>query len=96
MDFSAVDVALEEAVREGVFPGAVVLVKHAGGVVYRKAHGYRSVDPEHTPLHEDIVFDLASLTKPLATTVALMRLVAEKKVRDSSVSMSQMGMLQAA
>ena len=81
MDFSAVDVALEEAVREGVFPGAVVLVKHAGEVVYRKAHGYRSLEPEHTPLHEDIVFDLASLTKPLATTVALMRLVAEKKVR---------------
>ena len=81
MDFSAVDAVLEEAVQDGVFPGAVVLVKRAGEVVYRKAHGYRSLEPEHTPLHEDIVFDLASLTKPLATTVALMRLVAEKKVR---------------
>ena len=81
MDFSAVDAVLEEAVQDGVFPGAVVLVKRAGAVVYRKAHGYRSLEPEQTPLHEDIVFDLASLTKPLATTVALMRLVAEKKVR---------------
>ena len=81
MDFSVVDVVLEEAVRDETFPGAVVLVKRAGEVVYRKAHGYRSVRPEYTPLSEDTVFDLASLTKPLATTVALMRFVAEKKVR---------------
>ena len=49
MDFSAVDVVLEEAVRDGTFPGAVVLVRRAGEVVYRKAHGYRSVEPEQTP-----------------------------------------------
>ena len=81
MDFSAVDVVLEEAVRDGTFPGAVVLVRQDGEVVYRKAHGYRSLEPERTPLNEDTVFDLASLTKPLATTVALMRFVAEKKIR---------------
>ncbi len=81
MDFSAVDVVLEEAVRDGTFPGAVVLVRQDGEVVYRKAHGYRSLEPERTPLSEDTVFDLASLTKPLATTVALMRFVAEKKIR---------------
>ena len=81
MDFSAVDVVLAEAVRDGTFPGAVVLVRQDGEVVYRKAHGYRSLEPERTPLSEDTVFDLASLTKPLATTVALMRFVAEKKVR---------------
>ena len=81
MDFSAVDVVLEEAVRDGTFPGAVVLVNRAGEVVYRKAHGYRSIEPDRTPLSEEMVFDLASLTKPLATTVALMRFVAEKKVR---------------
>ena len=81
MDFSAVDVVLEEAVRDGTFPGAVVLVRQDGEVVYRKAHGYRSLEPERTLLSEDTVFDLASLTKPLATTVALMRFVAEKKIR---------------
>ena len=81
MDFSAVDVVLEEAVRDGTFPGAVVLVRQDGEVVYRKAHGYRSLEPERTPLSEETVFDLASLTKPLATTVALMRFVAEKKIR---------------
>lgn len=81
MDFSAVDVVLEEAVRDGTFPGAVVLVRQGGEVVYRKAHGYRSLEPERTPLSEETVFDLASLTKPLATTVALMCFVAEKKIR---------------
>ncbi len=81
MDFSTVDAVLEEAVRDGTFPGAVVLVNRDGEVVYRKAHGYRSLEPERTPLSEETVFDLASLTKPLATTMALMRFVAEKKVR---------------
>ena len=81
MDFSTVDVVLEEAVRDGTFPGAVVLVNRDGEIVYRKAHGYRSLEPERTPLSEETVFDLASLTKPLATSVALMRFVAEKKVR---------------
>ncbi len=81
MDFSVVEAVLEEAVRDGTFPGAVVLVRRDGEAVYRKAHGYRSLEPERTPLSEDTVFDLASLTKPLATTVALMRFVAEKKIR---------------
>ena len=80
MDFSAVDAVLEEAVQNGIFPGAVVLVKRAGEVVYRRAHGYRSLEPERTPLNEEVVFDLASLTKPLATTIAIMRFVQERKV----------------
>ncbi len=81
MDFSAVDVVLEKAVQDGTFPGVVVLVRQNGQVVYRKAHGYRSLEPDAASLSEETVFDLASLTKPLATTVALMRFVAEKKVR---------------
>lgn len=81
MDFSAVDEVLDGAVRDGAFPGAVVLVKQAGEIVYREAHGFRSLEPERTPLDEDTVFDLASLTKPLATTLAIMRLVADKMVR---------------
>lgn len=81
MDFSAVDEVLEGGVRDGTFPGVVVLVRKAGEVVYRKAHGFRSLEPKQTPLSEDTVFDLASLTKPLATTVAVMRLVAAKTVQ---------------
>jgi CubicO group peptidase (beta-lactamase class C family) len=87
MSFASVDHALHTAVEQGVFPGAVVLVKHAGTVCYRKAVGYRSLEPERTPLSEETIFDLASLTKPLATTIAIMLMVKEKKLRlDDRVS----------
>src|SRR5207247_389031 len=79
--FSAVDQHLTEAVAQGVFPGAVVLVNRAGTVLYRRASGWRSLEPDRRPLSEETVFDLASLTKPLATTLALMLLVRVKKLR---------------
>jgi len=81
MNFSPVDKEISEAVEQGVFPGAVVLVNQGGTVVYRRAFGWRSLEPTRLPLNEDTVFDLASLTKPLATTVAIMLLVQEKKLR---------------
>ena len=81
MDFSPVDKEIEAAVERGVFPGAVVLVSRAGTVLYRRAVGWRSLEPTRTPLNEEVIFDVASLTKPLATTLALMLLIKEKKIR---------------
>jgi CubicO group peptidase (beta-lactamase class C family) len=81
MDFTLVDQQLATAVEGGVFPGAVVLVNQAGTVLYRRACGWRSLEPERTPLTEETIYDLASLTKPLATTLAVMVLVKEKKLR---------------
>jgi len=81
MDFSTVEMEVNGAVEQGVFPGAVVLVNRGGTVLYRRAVGWRSLEPARTPLPEETVFDLASLTKPLATTLALMMLVKEKKLR---------------
>ena len=81
MNFQAVDNAFQEAVTQGVFPGAVVLVSQEQSVVYEKAFGHRSLLPEKSPLAVETIFDLASLTKPLATTIAVMLLVREKKIR---------------
>jgi len=81
MDFSPVDQEIVAAVEREVFPGAVVLISHAGESVYRRAVGFRSVDPQLSPLNETTCFDLASLTKPLATTVAIMLMVKEKILR---------------
>jgi CubicO group peptidase (beta-lactamase class C family) len=81
MDFHSVDSAVQDAVTQGVFPGAVVLVSKDHDVVYEKAFGYRSLLPQKTPMQLETIFDLASLTKPLATSVALMLLVNEKKLR---------------
>ena len=80
MDFKSVDKAFEEAVIKGVFPGAVLLVGRGDEIVYEQAFGSRSLMPTITPMDRSTIFDLASLTKPLATTVVLMLLVSEKKI----------------
>ena len=76
-----IDGAVGEAVAAGDLPGAVVLVWHAGHTVYRKAFGRRAVVPEPEPMTVDTIFDLASLTKVVATTTAVMLLVEEGRVR---------------
>jgi CubicO group peptidase (beta-lactamase class C family) len=81
MDFAAVENSFQNALAQGVFPGAVVLVAKDEEIVYEKAFGCRSLVPDKTPLAADTIFDLASLTKPLATTLAIMLLVREKKIR---------------
>lgn len=81
MVFHAVEEACNEAVAQGVFPGAVVLVARGEEIVFERAFGFRSLVPEKSPMELETIFDLASLTKPIATTTALMLLVREKKIR---------------
>jgi CubicO group peptidase (beta-lactamase class C family) len=81
VDFQEVDNACNEAVGQGVFPGAVLLASRNEEVVYHRAFGSRSLLPEKTSLDPNTIFDLASLTKPLATAMAVMVLVREKKLR---------------
>ncbi|MET0584533.1 MAG: serine hydrolase domain-containing protein [Candidatus Binatia bacterium] len=81
MDFHGVAKSFDEAVAAGVFPGAVVLVGKDDDVVYEQAFGNRSLLPNKTPMRLDTIFDLASLTKPLATAVAIMLLIRERKLR---------------
>jgi CubicO group peptidase (beta-lactamase class C family) len=70
---------MQQGVADGVFPGAVLLVAHQGRVLFSDAFGLARLSPER-PMTIDTVFDLASLTKPLATTLALMLLVQETKL----------------
>ena len=78
---------LERGVENGAFPGAVVLVSRGGEILLHEGVGCRSIEPSRTPMRPDTVFDLASLTKPLATTLAVMLLVSEGKLRlDDRVS----------
>ena len=80
-DFADIDAIMNEAVAKGNIPGGVVLVGHNGSVVYRKAFGSRSLEPTREAMTVDTIFDLASLTKCIATTTAVMQLVEEGKVR---------------
>jgi len=70
---------MERGVADGVFPGGVLLAAREGRVLFLDAFGLARLSPER-PMTIDTIFDLASLTKPLATTLALMLLVQSKKL----------------
>jgi CubicO group peptidase (beta-lactamase class C family) len=62
-------------VEDGVFPGAVLLIGLEENILLHQAYGYASLVPEKQILRTDSIFDLASLTKPLATTLGIMALI---------------------
>jgi CubicO group peptidase (beta-lactamase class C family) len=72
--FALIAVGAQEEIDAEHIPGALVLVGHSGRVVYRKAFGQRCIEPEPQPMTVDTIFDLASLTKVVATTTAIMQL----------------------
>ena len=76
-----IDPIIQQAVREGQIPGAVVLIGHDGRIVYRKAYGWRSLEPRRETMTLDTIFDLASLTKVIATNTAMMQLIEGGKVK---------------
>ncbi len=73
--FAPLDLILQSAVAKQQIPGVVCIVGHNGEVIYRKAWGFRAVNPILEPMTVDTVFDMASLTKVMATTGSIMRLV---------------------
>jgi uncharacterized protein YbbC (DUF1343 family)/CubicO group peptidase (beta-lactamase class C family) len=75
-----IDDIVNREIELGNIPGAVVLIGHEGRVVYRRAFGYRALEPQKIAMTEDTIFDLASLTKPVATTTAVMQLVEQGKI----------------
>jgi uncharacterized protein YbbC (DUF1343 family)/CubicO group peptidase (beta-lactamase class C family) len=74
-------VAVEDGIAKKQLPGAVVLVGRGDQVLYRKAFGQRAVEPSPEPMTLDTIFDLASLTKVVATTTSVMILLEEGRLR---------------
>lgn len=72
---------VEKELLEGKIPGAVIVVGTPEGVVYRHAFGYRSLEPTKSPMTEETIFDIASLTKVVATSTAIMQLAEKGKLR---------------
>jgi len=81
LDFAAVDEVAREAVQSGEIPGVVVLVGRGNDVLLRRAYGSRRLVPAPAPMTTDTIFDIASLTKPLGTTLAVMTLVERGAVK---------------
>ena len=77
---AALDAAINKAILENKIPGAVVLAGHNGLIVYRKAYGSRALLPSKEPMTADTIFDIASLTKMVATTSCLMKLFEEGRI----------------
>jgi uncharacterized protein YbbC (DUF1343 family)/CubicO group peptidase (beta-lactamase class C family) len=78
---AAFDAAMQAAIRDGLISGGVLIVGHQGPVVHRKAYGSRAVIPAREPMTLDTIFDIASLTKVVATTPAIMKLFEQGKIR---------------
>jgi len=74
------DAAIETAIASHKCPGGVLWLEH-DGVAYHKAYGQRALVPKREPMTEDTIFDLASLTKVVATTPAVMLLVERGQVQ---------------
>ncbi len=70
---------MQQAVSEKIFPGGVLLVSKSGSVIFNETYGMANIFTKQ-PVTHDTVFDLASLTKPLATTPAVMILIQEGKL----------------
>ncbi len=81
MRLDALDAVCRRGVSAGAFPGAVALVGNGRELLGHRAYGYRALAPERLPMMPDTVFDISSLTKPMATTTAMMLLVRDGRVR---------------
>ncbi|MBO0865398.1 MAG: beta-lactamase family protein, partial [Mycobacterium sp.] len=89
LDFATVSKLINDAIAAHRLPGAVVVIGHGGRVVFQQAYGSRKLAGEPgldglpapaEPMTEDTIFDMASLTKPLATATAVMQLYELGKV----------------
>jgi uncharacterized protein YbbC (DUF1343 family)/CubicO group peptidase (beta-lactamase class C family) len=78
---AVIDAIIKDAIERGNIPGAVVLVGHNRKVVYRKAFGYRSLEPRRERMTAETIFDMASLTKVIATTTCVMQLIGDGKIK---------------
>lgn len=77
----SIDEAVQASIDKGQLPGAVVVVVRQGKIASRKAYGLRSKQPAEFRMTVDTVFDLASLTKPLATATSIMILLEQGKLK---------------
>ncbi len=78
---AALDAATEQAIHDGLIPGAVIIIGHDGKIVHRKAYGARALIPAREPATLDTIYDIASLTKVVATTPAIMKLYEQGKIK---------------
>ena len=75
LNFPGIDEGAADAVASGEIPGVVVLIGRGDDILFHGAYGSRRFLPKPSPMTVDTIFDIASLTKPVGTTIAVMALV---------------------
>jgi len=78
---SNVDSVIDSAINKNEIPGAVLLILKESKIAYKKAYGYRQLIPQKLEMTAETIFDMASLTKPVAAATSLMILLEQGKLR---------------
>src|SRR5262245_14426583 len=78
--FATIDSAVQAALEENKLPGCVVIAGRRDEILMRRAYGKKAILPDPLPMSADTVFDLASLTKAVATSSSILVLVERGKV----------------
>jgi uncharacterized protein YbbC (DUF1343 family) len=76
-----IDGVVKQGIEQGKMPGAVVLIGHRGSIVFHRAYGQRQSQPEAKTMETNTLFDMASVTKPVATATSIMILVERGLIR---------------
>ncbi len=79
-DFTSASTLITDAIAQHKLPGAVLLVGHNGRIVFEHAYGNRALEPTVEPMTEDTIFDMASLSKVIVTTTAILQLYEQGKL----------------
>ncbi len=79
MSFDSIHRLMQQGVQEGIFPGGALIFSKSGRILFNEVYGFANL-LERRHVRHATYFDLASLTKPIATTLAIMSLVARRKI----------------
>jgi len=80
LSWSRLERLIEQGIAKGAFPGAVLIVAKGERILYQYCSGYAQIQPSAEKMVYEALFDLSSLTKPIATTTAIMLLVQEGQI----------------
>lgn len=78
--FGPIDEIVSKGISEGKMPGCVICVGTSNEILLLKAYGNKRLEPNIEPMTTDTLFDMASITKPVATATSIMRLIEDGKL----------------
>jgi len=79
-DSEAIEKLIYYGMEEGIYPGAAISIGDKSGELFRKTYGFRQIYPEKKLMEPDTLFDIASLTKVVSTTIITLKLIQEGKL----------------